>query len=1117
MAVIQSTLSNTLLSGTSSDDTIQNGGYWYENGTNTWHYGGSNVTINTGAGNDYIYNEGDFAEITGGNGNDTINNEVLGESAGGSQVKISGGAGNDSIKNDGDDATLKGGAGNDYIENWAPSTFIYGNEGNDKIYSCGSNVTINAGAGNDSIWNGGYYDSNGWYSYSGSNVLFTYSSIDGNDVIYGFKADSTLSISGGSYSTTKIGDNIIVTVGDGKISLIGAASLSSVNIVGEEIKPETNSWKLSGTTATYGTDSKTLVTVSGVKSTSGLSVSGKVVTVKNSALNKEKVTISGDGYTLALANDVDKPTTKNAAWSLDGTTATYKSSYKTAGYSLASNSKSISYSKATTATTLATVSGAKSTNGLSISGKKITLKNSALNSKVSVSGNYEFNFASDYKKSTITGSKNADTITANGNNLFINGGASNDTLKILGSSTSVKGGDGADLFIFTAGKSNVITDYAEEDKISITSGTAQATTSGNNVIFTVGDGKITVTGGKDKKIKYFDENGEHTYSNSNSNVIIDGKVITLTEDYLEDRFNVADFGNNLQTINASAVQLDLEIIGNKLANKIIGSDQNDIIEGGKANDNLTGGEGSDIFIYNDGDGNDVINDYTEEDKIKIASGTISKVVTSKSDVIFTVGKGKITIKGGANKIINYDDANGIEHFYPVDFNEKGTAATLLSAYSKDEFNIADYGNYADTIVTIDASAVISPLKITANNKANRIIGTEDDDLIDGGVGKDTILGCDGNDTLLGGKSNDSLTGGKGADVFVYASGDGNDVITDYEEDDIIQITKGTATFSKSGNNVIFTVGSNKITVNGAADKIVTYIDANGKTNYYPAPTKDSVIVNGTKVKLLEGYQNTNFDVGNVTNGNKVLEINAQLVSRNLKIIGNAKANMIIGGSGSDTLIGGKLNDTLFGGTGDNVYVYNDGDGNDVILDYDTGDKISIGSGSISSDSVSGSNVVLGVGKGKITVNNGTDKVITAVDKSGNNRIIGNGSANTIKGGTGNDFLKGNAGNDKLYGNAGNDTLVGGKGNDNLWGNAGVDTFIYADGDGKDIIYGFDNTDMLEITGTFSASLNSAKTEIYFKVGKTASAITLKDFGKTTSFNVNGDSYKISGTKLVLKK
>ena len=119
----------------------------------------------------------------------------------------------------------------------------------------------------------------------------------------------------------------------------------------------------------------------------------------------------------------------------------------------------------------------------------------------------------------------------------------------------------------------------------------------------------------------------------------------------------------------------------------------------------------------------------------------------------------------------------------------------------------------------------------------------------------------------------------------------------------------------------------------------------------------------------------------------------------------------------------------------------------------------------------------------------------------------------IWGGDGSDILKGGSGNDSIYCKAGNDTIRGGKCNDKLWGNDDDNVFIYENGDGKDTIYGFDDDDMLKITESFSASYNSSKKEIYFKVGNTSNAITLKNYD-TSTFNVNGSNYRISGSKLV---
>ena len=210
--------------------------------------------------------------------------------------------------------------------------------------------------------------------------------------------------------------------------------------------------------------------------------------------------------------------------------------------------------------------------------------------------------------------------------------------------------------------------------------------------------------------------------------------------------------------------------------------------------------------------------------------------------------------------------------------------------------------------------------------------------------------------------------------------------------------------------------------------------------------------------------------------------------------------------------------------------YSAGDGKDVVRGFGANSTLSIGGGKYSTTK-SGKNLIVTVGDGKIsligaaslssvnitgdylTVKNSTkspvtvDSAVKVIDASARTKavkITGNAKANTILGGKG---------NDSLYGGKGNDCIVGGKGDDSLWGDAGKDTFIYADGDGKDVICGFEDNDLLKITGTFSGTYNKSKSEVYFKVGTTSKAITLHDF-TATSFNVNSDTYKISGGKLV---
>jgi Ca2+-binding RTX toxin-like protein len=58
------------------------------------------------------------------------------------------------------------------------------------------------------------------------------------------------------------------------------------------------------------------------------------------------------------------------------------------------------------------------------------------------------------------------------------------------------------------------------------------------------------------------------------------------------------------------------------------------------------------------------------------------------------------------------------------------------------------------------------------------IGSSFDDQIQGNYLVNEIHGGDGNDVITGGRGDDMLTGGRGNDRFVWAVGDGNDVINE---------------------------------------------------------------------------------------------------------------------------------------------------------------------------------------------------------------------------------------------------------------------------------------------------------------------------------------------------
>jgi Ca2+-binding RTX toxin-like protein len=85
----------------------------------------------------------------------------------------------------------------------------------------------------------------------------------------------------------------------------------------------------------------------------------------------------------------------------------------------------------------------------------------------------------------------------------------------------------------------------------------------------------------------------------------------------------------------------------------------------------------------------------------------------------------------------------------------------------------------------------------------RFVGSDGDDAFKGFAKADVLLGNDGNDRLDGNRGNDKLTGGDGIDTFVFAKGDDQDTITDFQASgkghDIVDLSglKGVDTFKEA--------------------------------------------------------------------------------------------------------------------------------------------------------------------------------------------------------------------------------------------------------------------------------------------------------------------------------
>lgn len=160
--------------------------------------------------------------------------------------------------------------------------------------------------------------------------------------------------------------------------------------------------------------------------------------------------------------------------------------------------------------------------------------------------------------------------------------------------------------------------------------------------------------------------------------------------------------------------------------------------------------------------------------------------------------------------------------------------------------------------------------------------------------------------------------------------------------------------------------------------------------------------------------------------------------------GQFQSDLIDGMGGNDRLVGRAGNDTLKGGIGDDAL--NGGDGTDHMRGEDGNDILW---GGADFDNLYG-----GAGDDMLGGGEGIDV------------LFGGEGSDTLYGGGGDDQVTGEKGNDLLFGGEGADTLTGGDGDDTLFGGAGQDTFIFAEGHGADVLYGFSATeDTLDLSAT----------------------------------------------------
>lgn len=155
--------------------------------------------------------------------------------------------------------------------------------------------------------------------------------------------------------------------------------------------------------------------------------------------------------------------------------------------------------------------------------------------------------------------------------------------------------------------------------------------------------------------------------------------------------------------------------------------------------------------------------------------------------------------------------------YSVDGSKLVTVTGAhLDAKALSHTSFTDFFNEASLEVLESNNLIVNRSIADSSNSGlggNDVIyaGNGDND-VGGGTGRDRIYGQGGDDTLHGDAGNDRLTGGPGSDLFVFANGEGKDVVTDFDaiggegNQDFIGASFAEITVRRSGSDTVIDFG-----------------------------------------------------------------------------------------------------------------------------------------------------------------------------------------------------------------------------------------------------------------------------------------------------------------------
>ena len=258
------------------------------------------------------------------------------------------------------------------------------------------------------------------------------------------------------------------------------------------------------------------------------------------------------------------------------------------------------------------------------------------------------------------------------------------------------------------------------------------------------------------------------------------------------------------------------IIGNATANRLAAGDGDDWLQGNAGNDVLEGGAGNDTASYLDSDagvtvrlldgtgerghaegdvlsgienliGSDFADAFGGDRNANLLSGMGGNdgLWGSAGDDLLEGGAGADRLSGGiGNDIATYQssDAGVVVRLHSKE--ARGGHAegdTFIGMVTVDDREVPDIEHLTGSSYNDVLAGDLRDNTLKGRAGDDTLYGGPDggDDRMFGGNGDDRIFGGKGNDTISGDAGNDTLSGGPDDDIFVFAPGDGNDIISEF--------------------------------------------------------------------------------------------------------------------------------------------------------------------------------------------------------------------------------------------------------------------------------------------------------------------------------------------------